>query len=193
MPVRRKLDFSSVSDMPVAKRVKRLERTVAQRKPEMKHITFDLTATIAANNLSVLNLCQISQGDLINNRSADRIKVYRIEIRGLASNSLDLYILQAHGPAPPVLANFNGSVGAYILDSQTNSKWTEWKHYRNLYASGTGSEPIKMVQRFSSGITVKYEGTSTTPADNGLYFVALNRLSTEQDTYMTARVWYTDA
>lgn len=177
----------------MAKRLKRVERKVNQRKPEMKHATFNVSGTVTSGTATIGGLTTISQGDAINNRAGDRIKVWRVEIRGLSGSQIDSYILQAHGETAPAATDFNTSVGAFILDSVSNTKFTEWKHYRNLYVASGSNNPLKMVQRFKNGIVVKYEGTTTTPADNGLYFVCLNRATGDYTIQATARVWYTDA
>lgn len=177
----------------MAKRLKRVERKVNQVKPEMKHITYNLTGTVTAGTLLVSGLTAMTQGDAINNRSGDRIKVWRIEIRGVSASILDQYLIQSHGPDAPVLADFNTSVGAFISDSTSNTRLTEWKHFRNLYNAATTNCPLKIVQRFKNGIGVKYEGTSSPPVDNGLYFCALNRGPSDVSINTTARVWYTDA
>lgn len=184
-------EFAAPSSQ-MAKRLKTIERRVNAAKPEMKHATFDLTSTVTAGTAVVGGLTGISQGDTINTRAGDRIKVWRVEIRGTASSLLDTYVLQAHGATAPVAADFNSTFGAFVLDSSLNTRFTEWRHYRNLN-EGANDAGYKVVIRFKTGIVVKYNGTTSTPVQNGLYFVALNRGGSDRPTALTARIWYTDA
>lgn len=205
MGAKRALDFSKVSDMPyqsVSKRLKRVERIARHSKPEMKHVTYNLSSTVTAGTFNVLGLTGIANGDLVTNRTGDRIRVWRVEIRGLASGALDQYIVQAHGSTAPALGNFSNSgggsptflSGAVIEDEYLNTRFTEWKHYRNLYANNaSNADSCKIVLRFKNGIIVKYQGTNTPPVDNGLWYCIGNGTSVDYTTRLIARVWYTDA
>jgi len=192
MPIKRTVTYDEDENLQMKKRLRRVETLARQNKPEMQHITFNLGATVTAGTASVAGITSISQGDLINNRSSDRVRVWRVEVRGITDTSVDTYLLQAHGDVAPVVADFTSQVGAFILDSSLNNRFTEWRHYRNLYAGGA-QQPAKFVQRFKKGIIVKYNGTTASPVDNGLYVVHLNRTGSDKVVNLSCRVWYTDA
>lgn len=202
MGAKRALDFSNVTDMNVNKRLKRVERLARHSKPEMKHQTFNISATSTAGSMLVFGLTGIANGDLVVNRTGDKIRVWRIEIRGLASGALDQFIVQAHGSDAPAIGDFTNTgggsptfrSGGYINDDNLNTRFTEWKHYRNLYANNASdADSCKMVLRFKNGIIIKYQGTNTPPVDNGLYYCVGNGTATTFTTRLIARVWFTDA
>lgn len=171
---------------------KRLERRVNALKPEMKHATFTLSSVLTtANPFAAANLTEISQGDAVNRRTGNRIKVWRIEVRGLCSSELDTWVVQSHQGIAPIVTQFTSGFGSMITDDDLNSKLTEWRHYRNLNESANFA-PYKLVVRFKTGINVKYDGITTTPGDNGLYWVAFNPGTTDRNIDLTARIWYTD-
>lgn len=179
-------------DKGVMTRMKRVERRVNALKPEMKHQTFTIATVITTGApLINANLTNISQGDGQGRRTGNKIKVWRIEIRGVASSQLDTLVVQSHGGTPPAAANFTAGEGTFITDDDLNTSFTEWRHYRNLSTQDNGA-PYKLTVRFKTGINVHYDGISTTPASNGLYWVGYNGTATDRPVNLTARVWYTD-
>lgn len=194
MVAKRKLDFSRVSDMPLKKRLRRVERQVKLNRPEMKHQTVSVSGTITAGTLNVLALTNIAQGDTIAQRSGDRIRVWRIEIRGINDPAVDNYLIQQHTTTLPTAADFTSTVGAFTLDSLTNTKFTEWKHFGcNLALPVTDAGRFKTSLRFRNGIIVKYGGTGTQPVDNGLVACQLNRSTNDLVAQYTVRIYFTDA
>lgn len=187
----------------LVKRVKRVERRAAFNKPEMKSITLSLNALastggtpLAANTLQLLQPCRIAEGTGINDRIGDKIRVWRIEVRGISDVHIDHYIMQNHTATDPGISSFTSRCGAYLLDSENNKRFTEWLHYRNYYTGDQSTEPvsIKFHQKFKNGIIVKYNGSaSTSLVDNGLNYVLLNRTGGTGDASVSLRMWYTDA
>lgn len=176
---------------PLAKRIKVLEAKVKANRPEMRTKTYSLSGSIATGTLSVTQLTDIAQGDGVDNRSGDRIKLHRVEVRGVADSDLDLYIIQQHGPTAPVLANFTSTNGAFILDSDNNNTFTEWVHYRNIYSVGD-EDPVKFSKKFN-GMSIKYNGTAgSNMVQNGICFCVLNRNSVSSTVKVSIRVWFTD-
>lgn len=177
---------------PTTKKFKRLERRVNALKPEMKHKRFSLTATLNSTTpFTTFNLTDVSQGDAVDRRTGNRIKVWRIEIRGICSSTLDTWIVQSHQGIAPTAAQFTTGFGSFIQDDDLNSKLTEWRHYRNLNETAADAG-YKVVVRFKTGINVKYDGITVTPADNGLYFVGLSSEGADRTINLQARIWYTD-
>lgn len=186
----------------VVKRLKRVERRAGLNKPEMKSITFSYNAftstggtPLAAGGLAVINLSAIAQGNGISDRSNDKVRVWRIEVRGLSDISADHYIIQNHTTTAPTAAIFGSRIGAFLLDSENNKRFTEWIHYRNYYTGdvSTDAAAMKFVQKFPNGIIVKYNGAaSTAVVDNGLSYCALNRSAGTAAINLSIRVWFTD-
>lgn len=195
MPARRKLDFSKVTDMPVTKRVKRLEAKVKAQRPEMKTLVTTINLTAPAGSLATpVNLTNMLQGDGVSNRAGVKIKVWRLEIRGLSPYDVDNYVIQYHGPSATAItaADFTGTVGAFIQPDKLNTRFTEWLHNPSK-VDGNGNNRWKMIQKFPSGITVKYDGNTATAVQNGLAFLLLNGSADPKSTLATACIWYTDA
>lgn len=175
---------------PLAKRVKRVEAMARANRPEMQTITTSTEQLISGGNLFNLPICLLEQGPGVAERSGTRVRVWRIEVRGLAQTGLaDLYLIQQHGTDLPALANFGPEPGAFLLDKESNTKFTEWRHYRN---ADSNSVNIKFVQKFK-GMHVKYNGALNTPVDNGMNLVYLNRGTGAQLVNVTVRVWFTNA
>lgn len=193
MAAKRKLNFTRVTDMPMNKRLRRVERQVRLNRPEMKHITISASGTVTAGSLNTQAITNIAQGDLINERSGDRIRVWRVVVRGLASSNLDNYLIQQHTTTLPTVADFNSGPGAFTLDSQTNTRFTEWKHYRGLGSYNGTSFPLSYQVKFRNGIVVKYGGTGPQAVDNGLVTCQLNRTTSDSPVGYTIRVYFTDA
>lgn len=197
MVAKRRLDFSKVTDsntQQIAKRLRYVERQTRLNRPEMKHITHTLNGTVTNGTVNVTGITNIAQGDTIAERSGDRIRVWRIEIRGLSPPNIDNYLIQQHTTTLPTITDFGSTVGAFTLDSVTNTKFTEWKHFtHNGGVSGLVPGRFRSYQRFKNGIIVKYGGTGTQPVDNGLVVCNLNRTTTDVAVQFSIRVYFTDA
>lgn len=177
----------------LAKRVKKVERHVRNQRPEMKHISWGANTTVAAGALNTINLTQLAQGVTINQRMGDRVRVWRVEVRGIAHSRLDHYLTQLHTTTVPDAAKYGPYAGAFLLDSEANTRFTVWKHYRSLYNAAPFA-PLKFVQKFKNGIIVKYNTPASTGCvDNGLVLQSLNRSAIDCDLNYSVRMWYTDA
>lgn len=181
-----------ISAGQVAKRLRKVEAMARANRAEMQTKTVTVSGTLNANTLTNAVLTNIEQGTGIAQRKGDEIRVWRVEIRGLSDVALDNYLIQLHTTSEPTVAIFNSVTGAFILDSENNSRFTEWKHYRN-YGSSGDNDPIRIVQKFN-GLRVHYNGTTATSGiRNQLCFTALNRWANPQDINVCCRIWYTDA
>lgn len=175
-----------------------LKRQVAYSRPEMKIITYEYnyaTATggtdIADDVLQQISLCGgISEGTGVDERIGEKIRIWRVEVRGVSDVGLDHYLLQKHSVTGPIEADFTDEPGAFILSAATNSKFSEWKHYRSFNSTGA-LDALKFVQSFPTGLIVKYNGT--TIHSNDLVFCSLNRFGSAQGVSCNIRVWYTDS
>lgn len=179
----------------VGNKIRKLERRSAHNKPEMHTKTFGLAGSIADDAVVNINLTNIARGTATIERTGDRVRVWRVEMRGMCAPELDNYLFQQKTTSEPTAAVFGTTAGAFLLDSETNSRWVEWKHYRNLYGgSGIDNAPCKYTQSWKNGIIVRYNGsTSTAVVNNGLIHTILNRSGNAQGYNISVRVWFTDA
>ena len=174
----------------LAKRVSRVEARQRNQRPQMKAILFPLVSSVAANTATVQNICAISEGSSVVNRIGNRIKGWRVEIRGIMDPGLDLYLLQAHTNDTPAISTFSTGRGSFIGSGDVNTKLTEWMHYS---IPDSVAHNFKKVHKFKYGINIKYNGNSgTNTVDNVLYVVAVNRSTTSQSIDCNIRFWYTD-
>jgi len=182
----------STAKKTLAKRISRVERQVAARKPEMKMLSFNFAATVAGNSISLIDMTQCDIGDHAYERNGDEIKVWRIEIRGFAISQLDQYVIQKHGPNNPQNGDFGTGASAF-LDSGSTSLWTEWKTFRNYFVTLAGNASLREVVKFPHGIRVHYDGEAAQPFRNGLLLVTRNNTANAYYQDLSIRVWFTDA
>lgn len=200
-PLKRTAHIAGLNAQNIAKRLRYVEQQSYRNRPEMRTVTLSLNAATStggtampADTISVGRPCQIAAGTAVNNRSGDRIRVYRMEIRGTCDAPVDHYIIQCKTSDVPTKDTFTQTYGSYILDSENTNRFTEWKHYRNPNANSNG-DPVKFSMSWKGGIVVKYTGTgSTAVADNELIYCALNRQTASvANCGVSIRMWYTDA
>lgn len=181
---------------PLAKRVRVVERRSLANRPEMKSVTFSIDTNVAGEvsgppivkGFTQVLITSISRGDATNQRSGDRIRVWRVEVRGYIDPNLDMFLLQNHGNNTLDESFFSSSSrGTMLADSNNNNLFTEWHHQSAM----TATNRFKFTKRFK-GMQVKYGGSTTTPFDNGLVVAVLNTTSTASLCQCTIRVWFTD-
>lgn len=182
---------------PSAKRVRRLERRVRAQRAEMKCVSFQLTGTVpafaaGAKGTQFLNPLQINQGDQVNNRAGNKIKVWRVEIRGAMTTCCDGYLLQLHGNPAFTEAEFTDSRGCYLLPNVNNTIATEWAHFTPSGTNITDIANFRVVRNFK-GMEVRFNGTTATAVDNGINIIILNATATVGSVDLNCRVWFTDA
>lgn len=184
----------------LAKRVKRVERLARQNKPELKTRTATLTGSLAGSTTTgspptILNLVatSIAEGTGADERIGDQIRVHEIEIRGLLDPDMEAYIFKLHTTSEPTAAVFTGGKGAFLLDSESNSRFTEMVHYRNIFINAGASTPIKIKKKLG-GVLSYYNGTTTTSGiRNQICFTMLNRDAVAKSYNLSIRLTYTDA
>lgn len=189
---------TELPSMKFAKRLKRVERVAAKSRPEMQMKTFTINESIPALASSIkgfygLDITDIAQGDLVTQRQANKIRVWRVEFRGNITGHCDAYLIQNHGADVPSVGDFTaGSArGGYLTESKTNQTHTEWKSFTQRASLDDHECRVKMVQRFN-GMIVKYNGTSTQAVQNGLNLIVLNSDASTRTFNGTVRIWYTD-
>lgn len=189
MAVKREL-FPS-SKVSVAKRLKRVETIQARRKPEMKKFHVSATPTLASNTATTIDLTNIAQGTGIGDRTANEIRIHRVDIRGnLTSGGVDSYLIQSHNTTFPAYADFYPVQGGHLNIVNQNTKFTEWKYYKNY--SGTNSN-MRITHSFRYPMKVKFNGAAGTSAvDNRLSLVIKNDTVASAVTQVSCVVYYTD-
>jgi len=175
----------------MAKRLKRVERIQGRRKPEVKYAVFTHSGAIADMAASTVELTAIAQGNDVNERTGNHIKLLRVDVRGdVGDNNLDYYIIQCHTTAAPIYGNFNAQQGGAISTIDNNTKFTEWKYMSGYKLKDTG----RLMHRFKYGIKAKYNGTATSNCvDNRIYLFIKNNTGASHSPNFTVRVWFSDA
>lgn len=174
-----------------AKRLKRIERQVALNRPEVKMNDSVVNTNVGAGAIFNLTPCRIAQGDAFNQRTGNRIRLVKIEVRGLLNALLDAYLLKLHTDALPAAADFNGNSGAMININDTN-QLTEIQHFRNFNSGSDVLMPILLRRKLNN--IVKYNGAATGDlVDNEVVFSILNKDSAAHFASVIVRIWYTDA
>lgn len=182
-------------DMPVQKRLKRVEAQVKRNRPEMKMFTVAFNNLVPPTgggaNLLVINITAITQGDSVDQRSANKIKVWRVEARGQCHNDIDAYLLQAHSGATPTNAIFDTeTIAASFIDSgAANVSHTEWSFRQSR---DTTDNRLRMIRKFK-GMELSYNGATASATRNGLYLVFRNPTTASAIAAEGwVRVWFTD-
>lgn len=189
-----KRTYHVTPDMPVAKRLRAMERRIAFNTGETKVNTYNSSASIAANTLTAIEYTNIGQGTGVNERIGNKVRILRVECRGFTAPNLDYYIISSSGTRAPSITDFGGSGGAYLGNNLYNSPFTEWVHKgANNNQFSTVSNPIKLMKTFPMGILAKYDGTGgTTCEKNRLFLVVVNRDTAAHSVDINLRVWYRD-
>jgi len=190
---------AATSVAPIAKRLRRLERAQRASRPEMKVATFTVNGPVSAasgtplvKGFAGVDCTAITQGDAANQRSGTRIKLWRIEIRGIQPVRLDGYMLQKHVPDDPTQLDFvNAAYGSYLIEASNNIKYTEWAHFSSLYVPSADDSRFKIVRNFK-GMEIKYSGSASAPVENGVYVAWLNSIGIPLTVVASIRVWFTD-
>ena len=175
----------------LTKRVARVEAQQRRQRPVMKHASFQVSNALGTNTANVKNICALATGSKVTERVGNKIKVFRVEIRGILDPGLDLYLVQAHTNDTPAISSFSVNRGPFLTPDNVNTKLTEWMHYS---VPDINAHNFKRFVRFRNGIVVKYNGSATTnTTDNVLFVCTVNRSTSTQSVDCNIRIWYTDA
>lgn len=184
---------TSGSTMPLAKRLRRVERRVARNTPETKIATFTASGALADAAVSVTELKIGGASSQSYGAEAAKAKLLRVEILGTTGSEFaDVYLIQGHTTTAPVYGDFNPTVGGYIKNeafATNNQKYTVWKQFLNL---GGGSN-FRVTQSFKYGYNVHIDTVSNATVKNPLYLVVKNNTGGSINISYAARVWFVDA
>lgn len=201
---KRKFAEMSFVSPPESQEVRMVPRTRMAGRPkyrartrgptfEMKKKTYNIASTIGAANLNNIILSNVTRGSAINERNNNKIRVWRIEYRGILPGEMDAYILQAHQLADPVITDFGSTPGAFLDASVQNTKFTQWKHIQSTGQATTSSGRARCVLKFPKGLQVHYDGNLATDAiRNKLYFTLVNNSSATLSSSGSICMWFTD-
>ena len=190
MALKRQGAIQTYHTMPLAKRLRRVERVQARRKPESKYAVFTHSGAIADMNVTTVELTAIAQGSDVSERTGNHIKLLRCDVRGdVGDNNLDYYIIQCHTTSAPGYSNFNAQQGGAISTIDNNTKFTEWKYMSGYKMKDVG----RLMHRFKYGIKCKFNGTaSSNCVDNRVFLFIKNNTGASHSPNLTVRVWFTD-
>lgn len=193
MALKRQGAIQTYTSMPVAKRLRRLERKVARNRPETKVKTFAVTGAVANAAISATEL-KIEEGQQPYAMTGSKAKVLRVEVVGTQGGQFtDVYLVQSHTNSAPVYGDFTATVGGTIANSFAGGtqadEFTVWRHFLNL---GGGSN-FRIIQRFKYGYTIHLDAGANATIKNPLYVVVKNNSGAEVNISYTARLWFVDA
>jgi len=177
----------------LAKRVKYVENQVRNNRAEMKFRTWVMpTGALPTGSVEVRDLTAISQGNSVDTREGNHIKVWRVEVRGDISAGLSCYLLQARDGSAPVFADFSSTnAGSFLTTAANNTSLVEWNYHRPVPGITGVPVPLRFSRKFK-GLKVSYPSTTSTPNTNGLYVVILNNSGSTLSNNLSMRIWFTE-
>lgn len=193
MVLKRTYHISADEGQEIAKRLRTVERRSKRNAPEIKSKTLVSSGTLAAGGILNIIPTQIGEGTGADERIADKIRLLKVEVRGVVDKDIDNYILKLNTTSEPTAAVFTSKKGAFLLESEVDSRFQEMKHYRNFYVGTGASVPIKLTQKLGHIISYYNGSTSTSGIRNQVCFTMLNRDAGTQNFDLSVRLWYTDA
>ena len=174
----------------VEDRLYKVERTLALRKPELKHSHVDIAETTLINNsIAYDEMTVIPQGDAEYERIGNEIKVMRIEVDlYTTTNGVDLYL---HRPINisdvPDPAHFAAGVAHPMRSWSTNKMFT----YRHTCTDADNNKIVKWQLNFPNGFTMKYNGSTSMSAP--IYFTIANYSGGTAYVTGFTRIYYLDS
>lgn len=176
----------------VAKRLNRLERIQAQRKPEMKLRVFAANLVpLATAGIYVMGLSNIPTGDGVADRTGSQIRIHKVEILGNTSDfRVDVYLLNGPGgfAVLPTYLDFQNVVGGQVFAGKSR-EFKTIKQFLNLQNIAN----FRMFHRFKYPMIVDYaDDTSSGCCNNQLWLVFKNNTPGSVNIDCSARIHYTD-
>lgn len=174
-------------------KVNRIQRTLAERKPEMKNFQVGSTGTLTAGSIAMIELTNIPQGDTVSSRDGAQIKFHHIKYScspftaASAAGGLDFYILTLKESASlPVYADFQPYPGGGV----DRRKVIEWVHeLTNTNNNGN----ILGHFNFKYPMKIHYAGTGGTAGfRNRTYMVVKNASGSSINYAINSQVFFTD-
>lgn len=183
-------------DPAVIKRLRKVEKMAKNNRPEMKHKLFTGSGTVSAASTNpglsnnIVNALTI--GDEVNERIGNKVKIWRVEIRGFTNNDVEVHFIQSPHAQVPVASFFENTAGTMIDDSQIGINFYDWLHIVNTNVASNTDVWFKRQFKFKNGLECQYLTSNTTPSTNLLSLAFLNTTATALDYSYSVRIWYTD-
>jgi len=177
--------------MSLARRVRAVEAQTRMNRPEMKCFTSAYDQDITNASSGVMRPCYIAQGDGVDERTGNKIRVFRIDVRGTIHSNIEPFLIQCKTDNIPSYST--DYANGYIVEDKNTTEFTEWLKFINMSVTGADT-PCRFSKRFKGGLVVKYNGTTGADyCDNHLVIWLVNPTGTTQSVNLNCRIWYTDA
>lgn len=180
----------------IPRRVQLLEQAYNAIRPELHYADYLATGvTVGPNSVKVENLTNISQGDFRSQRTGNRVRIHKVEIRSTSNSSsatfeepLGQFLLLGKDARTPTIADFGGQLYPMV----TADDFTELKSWSTKCNIQADSQTTRRVKYFKPPLEVHYETqVSTTAIVNRLYFCCVNNGASNATVNYVIRVYFT--
>lgn len=176
------------------KRVKRIERKLAERKPEMKHRGVSASSTLATGNIVASEVTAIAQNSTTQGREGSQLKIHHIEyavsvfIAASQVGGVDVYLVTSKDSSiTPVVGEFGTVPGS----SANRQEYISWKEHITNGPDNNGN--IKFQKNFRYPMKAMYRGSASTDCVNNKTFLVIKNSTGNTVNYSYYyRVWFTD-
>lgn len=174
-------------------KVEKIQRTLNERKPEMKNFQIGSSGTVTAGSIALVELTNIPQGDTVSTRDGAQVKFHHVKysctpsIAASAAAGLDFFILTLKDAVTlPVYADFLSYPGG----GGDRRKTIEWVH--ELTNSNNNGNILGNLN-FKYPMKIHYAGTGGTACfRNRTYMVVKNATGSSINYQITAHIFFTD-
>lgn len=177
-------------ETPVVKRLKTLEAKVRANTGEIKCKTFTFNGNVALTDTSVIELTAIGNGDGISQRDGNKIRIEKIDVRGVFSSIIDVNLVRSYGATVPDHSSFITTVPGGNLIDGGDVALQILKYYQN-YNMYSPSTPMHFVS--NRKLVVGFEGTATTNCvRNRIHLCLTNSSTAGAPAALQIKVYYRD-
>lgn len=172
----------------------KLKKKVQRLTPELKHYQGGFTLAQQNNGAFTVSglMVNIQQGDAVNNRSGDKIRVYKIELSGQLkgnNSSMDVLVVK------PKVANANPAATDFTTPScGALYNPTKGRTLLTLQEMGTDTTTYNFKRKItfgSQGLIVNYDGANM--EKNECFIIHQNNTGTNiTGIDFSFRIWFTD-
>lgn len=174
-------------------KVSRIQRQLAERKPEMKHRTLAGTGTITTGTIVYIEISELAQGSDTAGREGSQIKLHYTEYRvtpyvaAAQQAGLDVYLLTTKADNVPAYSQFGAVPGGF----PDRRKFIEWNQHCTSDDSNNGN--IHGSYSWQFPMKCHYEGSAGTAGTRNLTFLVLKNDTGASINYgYASRTFYTD-
>ena len=176
-------------------KVQRIQRTLAERKPEMKAQGNATTGSCLNGAVALIELSAIAEGDEGYARDGLQVKLHRVFYTAacyLAGTTnpvagLDAYLVSVKDTSTPVYADFVAARGGTI----NKNTFVTW--HQHITGGEQNNAIVQNSHSFQFPMKLHFDGpASTTCIKNKTYLVIKNNTGSTVDYHLSYRIWYTD-